>query len=142
MDFEKLIREKGKCCITEKPLKDSRYINMIQLHIKASWDYPVWGSFITGESNMAVAYVHDDAIVEGKIVGDIKFMVELRDGEVIHHTIRRCRQCGCSEEDACIHPDHGNCWWVEEDLCSHCKNWPGEAKRYSVIKAEKKKQSI
>jgi len=31
-----------------------------------------------------------------------------------------CLQCGCSEKDACIHPDFGPCWWVEEYLCSHC----------------------
>lgn len=51
-----------------------------------------------------------------------------------------CRQCGCSEMDACIHPKRGNCSWayVDEnltgkDLCSHCKNHPGEATRYSKL---------
>jgi hypothetical protein len=33
---------------------------------------------------------------------------------------RRCRICGCSQHQACIDPEHGPCWWVELDLCSHC----------------------
>lgn len=48
--------------------------------------------------------------------------------------IRRCKVCGCSMDDACNHPAHGNCWWVAIDLCSHCKLWPGEATRYSKLK--------
>ncbi|HXR84310.1 MAG TPA: ASCH domain-containing protein [Hanamia sp.] len=31
-----------------------------------------------------------------------------------------CLQCGCTGEDACVHPDFGPCWWEEENLCSHC----------------------
>ena len=31
-----------------------------------------------------------------------------------------CRVCGCTEANPCYHPDHGNCWWVEPSLCSHC----------------------
>jgi hypothetical protein len=49
-----------------------------------------------------------------------------------------CRVCGCSDEDACMHPSLGNCWWMEWDLCSHCVLVPGESKRYSeLIKANK-----
>ncbi len=29
-----------------------------------------------------------------------------------------CRVCGCTENKACP----GGCWWVEEYLCSSCKN--------------------
>jgi len=50
-------------------------------------------------------------------------------------TERVCRQCGCSDQDACYHPEHGNCWWVHADLCSHCYLWPGEATRVSVMLA-------
>ena len=49
---------------------------------------------------------------------------------------RKCRVCGCHEYDACIHPKHGPCWWVEWDLCSHCSSWPGESKRYSQLENE------
>lgn len=33
-----------------------------------------------------------------------------------------CRVCGCSEYDACTHPEYGTCWWADETetLCSHC----------------------
>lgn len=30
---------------------------------------------------------------------------------------RKCRVCGCTEQNAC----EGGCSWVEEDLCSSCK---------------------
>ena len=31
-----------------------------------------------------------------------------------------CRKCGCWEYDACCDDVGGACWWVEDDLCSHC----------------------
>ena len=34
-------------------------------------------------------------------------------------TIRRCRECGCTDFNAC-RTDTGPCWWVEADLCSAC----------------------
>lgn len=53
---------------------------------------------------------------------------------------RACRQCGCTESDACLKMGVGPCWWVEADLCSHCKHWPGQSIRYSenqeLLKAE------
>lgn len=33
----------------------------------------------------------------------------------------KCKQCGCTDNNACSHPEHGNCWWVEPFLCSHCQ---------------------
>ncbi len=30
--------------------------------------------------------------------------------------IRKCRKCGCTEDNACPGP----CYWVEPDLCSAC----------------------
>ncbi|MXY64095.1 MAG: hypothetical protein F4206_16880 [Gammaproteobacteria bacterium] len=33
---------------------------------------------------------------------------------------RSCRECGCWEYNACWHEELGACWWVKEDLCSHC----------------------
>lgn len=44
---------------------------------------------------------------------------------------RVCRQCGCTEEHACVDAVLGPCWWVEEDLCSHCLP-VGEAQRRAV----------
>lgn len=40
--------------------------------------------------------------------------------------MRFCRECGCTEFDACTHPEHGNCWWVGPNLCSHCANGWGD----------------
>lgn len=31
-----------------------------------------------------------------------------------------CRVCGCTDINPCYHPEHGYCYWVEPDLCSHC----------------------
>ena len=33
-----------------------------------------------------------------------------------------CRVCGCTEDNPCYHPEHGYCYWVDEErtLCSHC----------------------
>lgn len=34
--------------------------------------------------------------------------------------VRKCRKCGCTEDNACV-DQHGNsCYWVDEDLCSDC----------------------
>lgn len=33
---------------------------------------------------------------------------------------RTCRVCGCTDSTACV-DDRGPCWWVETDLCSHCR---------------------
>jgi hypothetical protein len=31
-----------------------------------------------------------------------------------------CRECGCTDERACVDPALGACSWVEPDLCSFC----------------------
>lgn len=33
-----------------------------------------------------------------------------------------CKECGCTEKNPCFHPNHGTCWWANEEhtLCSHC----------------------
>ncbi len=69
-------------------------------------------------------------------------MIMANKNETIPRTIdpepgRVCRICGCHDRDACMHPEHGNCYWVEKNLCSHCKYWPGESKRYSELMNEK-----
>ena len=34
---------------------------------------------------------------------------------------RTCRACGCTDSHACINHVDGPCWWVADDLCSHCQ---------------------
>lgn len=40
-----------------------------------------------------------------------------------------CKECGCSDFNACQSPSLGPCWWVEERLCSHCANKVADAVR-------------
>ena len=45
----------------------------------------------------------------------------------------KCKHCGCTETNACYHPDFGTCWWIndKQDECSHCielKDFPGVVK--------------
>lgn len=40
---------------------------------------------------------------------------------------RYCATCGCTQFDACTHPDHGACWWTGPNECSHCKYGWGDA---------------
>lgn len=37
---------------------------------------------------------------------------------------RRCRECGCTDDAACLVPFEGPCRWVESDLCSACVEVP------------------
>lgn len=39
---------------------------------------------------------------------------------------RSCKICGCTDDNACIHPDLGACWWVDDDLCSFCAAFPND----------------
>ena len=35
--------------------------------------------------------------------------------------LRRCRKCGCTNHQACIHPGLDiTCSWAEKDLCTGC----------------------
>jgi hypothetical protein len=49
---------------------------------------------------------------------------------------RACRVCGCTQERACVDPEHGCCWWVEPDLCSHCGEPAIVAAEYDRLLAE------
>lgn len=39
-----------------------------------------------------------------------------------------CKYCGCTDDNACVHPDLGACWWVddEHEVCSHCAAFPDD----------------
>ena len=78
----------GKCCITGKPLSDCKQLYYLQLQYKATWPYPVWGNILTGITNMAIAYVHDECIVGGVVVGTVINAVEFKDDEIIYHPVK------------------------------------------------------
>lgn len=54
---------------------------------------------------------------------DLQVLDRLTDIHVFHARLpapRICRNCGCSERDACIEADGCGCGWIGEDLCSGC----------------------
>lgn len=40
--------------------------------------------------------------------------------EYVAPDVRACRQCGCTDEKACVDEAGTPCSWVEPDLCSAC----------------------
>lgn len=47
-----------------------------------------------------------------------------------------CKKCGCTDKKACVHPDFGNCWWVDHthELCSHCDaNFPENIREINML---------
>ena len=82
-----LIIETCTCCACEAPLSYSRHINWVNLDEKAAWPFPVWGNVITGETQMASAFICDrcyDAGMDGRPV-EIKFAIEFKDNEAVYH---------------------------------------------------------
>ena len=72
------------------------------------------------------------AIIEATLRHDAGDLVELLEGifpfdPVVLRRIaegsetRICRECGCSELDACWDEKRGGCHWVNRDLCSDCQ---------------------
>jgi hypothetical protein len=56
--------------------------------MKATWSFPVWGNILSGQSNMACAYVHDDYIDEyGKVLQKAVHAVEINGSEIIYHPV-------------------------------------------------------
>ncbi len=51
----------------------------------------------------------------------VRDFVDLADAEPAPQA---CRTCGCTDHNACVSPLRGACWWVEDDLCSHCESPP------------------
>jgi len=41
----------------------------------------------------------------------------------------KCKICGCTDNNACVHPDFGSCWWMDDshELCSHCVELPDDS---------------
>src|SRR4051812_36243566 len=89
MQALQFIREHCKCCISGQPLLNSKTINIMQLDYKAFWDYPVWGYMGTDIEGMAIAYLHDKSIVNGEIIGEVKYAVEMQGEKIIYHPISR-----------------------------------------------------
>lgn len=57
--------------------------------------------------------------------------------------VQKCKECGCTNQDACFHPEHGECFWFNDvcDLCSHCAMGLDCGPRDSQIIAEMERQN-
>ncbi len=93
------VKECGKCCVTGKPLSTSEFITAVQLPYKATWKYPTWGNLLLKCYDRAIAYVHDDAIVNGELTGPILYAVEFQDDEIVYHDVSTLTKAEGPEED-------------------------------------------
>ncbi|RTL56255.1 MAG: hypothetical protein EKK37_17430 [Sphingobacteriales bacterium] len=84
MDFEK-IKAIAHCCVSRKPLADSKYLNGIVTNYKATWQFPVGGNVITKEYGRAMAFVHDDHV--GCKQEEIIEVVEFKEDTIIYHPV-------------------------------------------------------
>lgn len=68
----------------------------------------------------------DEVLVMDHPAGPLELAARAEDarsragGVILDVPTRICRECGCSELDACIDADGSACHWVEWDLCSAC----------------------
>ncbi len=82
--------KRAKCCISERPLADCEYMNVIQTDYIATWKYPVISNMLMkNDYRHAVAYIHDDYAPKkaGDKIPDIKFVIEFKDGDIIYHPV-------------------------------------------------------
>lgn len=96
-DFSQFLQQNGRCCVCEKPLKDSKKINMGMLDKFITWESPGWGNVLAVKEvdrlqRRALAVVCDicyDANVRKEPVGHIRFALEVDDAmkEIIYHPV-------------------------------------------------------
>ena len=72
-------------------------------------------------------------------------MCETHDTDISYYSvipIGKCKVCGCTENNACCHPEYGPCWWTDyyEDLCSHCAGEDHPNSLASLILMEKESE--
>lgn len=89
-DFEELIRVKGKCCVCDTDLFNSKHINVVQLDKIATWKYPVWGNIhYKIPTDGAAAIICDDCVDSGRFTHELKSAIEFNQkaGDIIYHPI-------------------------------------------------------
>lgn len=81
MNLDDIVRL-GKCCTCEGNINS---VIVVQLNIHAPWKFPVWGNFITGVKDMALAYICERC--EKRQLQDVKFAVQFKDTKIVYHPI-------------------------------------------------------
>lgn len=77
----------------------------------------------------------DKKTIEGEdIPGKYKIenYLELTPESETESNIRRCRECGCTDNNAC----EGGCYWVEDDLCSSCADKMRQIDNAELVEAD------
>jgi hypothetical protein len=87
--YQKLLEAgKLKCCMCKTTFTPAENYYTAQLPVKANWDYPCWGNFVTKIQGMALAYLcekcGDD---DSKRNYDIVLAVEIEGQEVKYHDL-------------------------------------------------------
>lgn len=104
-----IVNEEGKCIGLE--------VNFIasDLYDNTGYDYIVGDvlflaeGFVDGEPDIV-------SLTEEQVQALHKELLEEYDYYLKHSADRKCRVCGCTEDNACV----GGCYWVDTDLCSEC----------------------
>lgn len=58
---------------------------------------------------------------------------------------QKCRDCGCTQDNACVDKDGNACYWVEENLCSNCKTYvffTYQGKKSKPVRTELKESEL
>lgn len=76
--------DNGLCCNCKSPMKTSQNFNICQVKRKATWEFPVWGNLITGEHNMAIAFICDTCLAAER---PVMFVVEMRQNNLLYHPL-------------------------------------------------------
>lgn len=83
MSWEKVLLEKGKCCICEDSLKNSKHINLANMDKYAEWKFPSWGNILAKDpekqGGRAVAILCDNCVnaETGRVKGEAKYAIEV-----------------------------------------------------------------
>lgn len=111
MEPRKFIHTYGRCCITGQPLKTSRTLQIVPLNYHAEWKQPraaVGTIRVIGEDMpCAVAFVHESCVVNGKLEGEIKYAVELREEttfEIVYHELSTLNKINPEHPDQLTNP--------------------------------------
>jgi single-strand DNA-binding protein len=114
--------KKGLLVAVEGPIRTRTYVDRNGITRKQT-EINAYRVHFTGDKRglEADATVEADDLYDQEAAGLFKLgssenATETETGQSQPDGVRRCRECGCTEDNACP----GGCYWVEPDLCSVC----------------------